>query len=900
MSGYKFLDKKGTFQLRNPELTNYLYFPIANESGVMSSVTPYLLGDSKMGQNTFLFEPVSSENLHNNKSSRNFWCNIRGKGLWSATGRSAAQQAEIFTKEKDETILEAGIMWHKLIRKSKRLGIASEITSFVPYSGELLEIMMVTIKNIGQTDLEITPTAAIPLYGRSADNIRDHRHVTSLLHRIITTNTGVVLDPTLTFDERGHQKNNCVYGVFGVAEEGEEPRGFYPTVEEFIGEGGSFENPKALIDSSSELKKAGYRVDGYEAIGGIEFQEIKLEKEEEKTFILCFGYDEDQKKLEQAVKQFFSKEACIKSLEETKKYWIDKINVSYSSGCKDFDTWMYWVNFQPMLRRIYGCSFLPHHDYGKGGRGWRDLWQDCLALLIMNPDGVRDMLIDNFGGVRMDGTNATIIGGKQGEFIADRNNITRVWMDHGVWPFLTTNLYIMQSGDIDILLKETSYFKDPQGVRGEEKDSLWDISYGKQLKTELGEVYTGTILEHMLVQHLSAFYDVGEHNHIRLRGADWNDALDLAKERGESVAFTAIYGGNIENMAKLIIQLEEKGIKEIEVAKELLVLLSDDISLYEDVARKQELLKNYCYSCNHNISGEKVRITCKELADNLQSKGEWIKKHIRDTEWTASKSGYSWYNGYYDNHGRKVEGDHENGVRMMLTSQVFSIMSNIATKEQVKEIIKAVDEYLYDESVGGYKLNTNFNEIKMDLGRMFGFAYGQKENGAVFSHMAVMYANGLYQRGFVKEGYKVIYSLYSHCIDYEKSKIYPGIPEYIGENGRGLYHYLTGAASWLLLTVLTEMYGVRGEVGNLLLEPKLLLSQFDQDFKASVDCTFAGRKLHITYYNKNQKEYGDYKIGSIMLNKTQYPLDKKVGIILRENIENLTPDQIHEIYITLE
>lgn len=74
---------------------------------------------------------------------------------------------------------------------------------------------------------------------------------------------------------------------------------------------------------------------------------------------------------------------------------------------------MHWVSFQPILRRIYGCSFLPHHDYGKGGRGWRDLWQDCLALLIMNPDGVRQMLLDNFAGVRIDGSNATIIGSKQ-------------------------------------------------------------------------------------------------------------------------------------------------------------------------------------------------------------------------------------------------------------------------------------------------------------------------------------------------------------------------------------------------------------------------------------------------------------------------------------------------------
>ena len=44
----------------------------------------------------------------------------------------------------------------------------------------------------------------------------------------------------------------------------------------------------------------------------------------------------------------------------------------------------------------------------------------------MNPDGVREMLLNNFQGVRIDGTNATIIGSKEGTFIADRNQITRV------------------------------------------------------------------------------------------------------------------------------------------------------------------------------------------------------------------------------------------------------------------------------------------------------------------------------------------------------------------------------------------------------------------------------------------------------------------------------------------
>ncbi|MFR8331610.1 MAG: hypothetical protein ACLU9S_03880 [Oscillospiraceae bacterium] len=33
-------------------------------------------------------------------------------------------------------------------------------------------------------------------------------------------------------------------------------------------------------------------------------------------------------------------------------------------------------------------------------------------------------------------------------------------------------------------------------------------------------------------------------------------------------------------------------------------------------------------------------------------------------------------------------------------------------------------------------------------------------------------------------------------------------------DGRGMYHYLTGAASWFMLTMITEVFGVRGEAGR--------------------------------------------------------------------------------------
>ena len=116
MKQYKYIDRNGTFQLKDPETTNYLYFPLANENGVMSCVTPNLGGDSKMGQHHFWLEPVSSENLHSTKCTRNFWVKIKGQQPWSATGVSARQQMLIFDDDKEETMIEAGIMWHRVTR----------------------------------------------------------------------------------------------------------------------------------------------------------------------------------------------------------------------------------------------------------------------------------------------------------------------------------------------------------------------------------------------------------------------------------------------------------------------------------------------------------------------------------------------------------------------------------------------------------------------------------------------------------------------------------------------------------------------------------------------------------------------------------------------------------------
>ncbi len=891
---WTFVDNKGTFNLKRADETSYLYFPLANESGMMSAITPSLNGDIKTGHNNFFLQPVSAEDLHNNRSNRNFWLNIKGYGPWSTTGNSARQLASKFNGENNESVrLEAGFLWHKVTRENHQINLRAEMTNFVPVDNDQVELMKVSITNTGQEKLELLPTVAIPIYGRSADNLRDHRHVTSLLHHVEAIDNGVIVKPTLSFDERGHTKNNTSYAVLGIGPDGSNPIGYFPILQDFIGEGGNLEWPRAIVGESSDYVKSGFEYNGYECIGALKFKEEILEAGDSVTYVIIMVIDHMGNKMGKYIDKYSSQNDFDKELEKNIKYWESKLSqLTFFTGDDTFDNWMKWITLQPILRRIYGCSFLPYHDYGRGGRGWRDLWQDCLALLLMDDEKVHDLLYNNFAGVRIDGSNATIIGNEPGEFIADRNNISRFWMDHGAWPLQTTSLYINMTGNLKFLLERQTYFKDGLVSFTRDRDEKWEVDSGNKLKTKNGEVYQGTILEHILLENLTAFFNVGEHNNIRLEDADWNDGLDMAAEKGESVAFTTFYAGNLLEIGRLLVMLrDQEGVAEVELLEEIEILLdtlSDGVN-YDNVKEKNKTLAEYFNNCRYTLSGDKVNIPINALIKDINQKAEWMVEHLREKEWTGDKDGYEWFNGYYDNTGQRVDGAGPLETRMTLTGQVFSTMFGIATEQQIEKITLAADKYLFDEKVGGYRLNTEFKDKSLQLGRCFGFAYGHKENGAMFSHMALMYANALYKRGFVKEGFKVWNTIYEHCLDFEKSRIFPGIPEYINDRGRGLYTYLTGSASWLLLTMVTEVFGVKGAAGNLKLEPKLLQSQFDSSGKASISLNFAGKKLLIEYINTNRLDYADYTIKRVLINEKEIITDwaDRYVVIPKDDIEVL-------------
>jgi cellobiose phosphorylase len=296
-----------------------------------------------------------------------------------------------------------------------------------------------------------------------------------------------------------------------------------------------------------------------------------------------------------------------------------------------------------------------------------------------------------------------------------------------------------------------------------------------------------------------------------------------------------------------------------------------------------------------------VRVATKQLAADLTEKANWLTEHIRKDEWVKNSEGYGWFNGYYDNDSIRVEGDHSNGVWMTLTGQVFAMMGSVATDEQSLQQIRSANQYLYAPELRGYRLNTDFGEVKLNMGRCFGYAFGHKENGAMFSHMAVMYAYALYERGFVQDGFRVLDGIYRQSVDFPTSRMYPGIPEYFNNQGRGMYPYLTGSASWYLLTLVTRVFGIFGILGDLALMPKLLLAQFDDEGIAGVTTLFAGRIIEVIYKNPMRLDYGDYTIGEITLNGKPVVSESISGrvIIPRATIIALDGINTHRLMINL-
>lgn len=812
------------------------YFPMFNLKGFRSSITPFFGGDVKTDLHHYATEPTSELGLFEHTQSRNVIFDV-DHNLYFLNGQTQLQQS-------DTIDYEVGPLYQKVGRHNKLHDIFT--TSFVLLN-EMAEVHEITYTNKTKKAQHLEITTATPIFARSVDNLHDHRHVTSLLNKIDVLKGAIKVKPTLSFDERGHQVNDTTYYFFASSKD-MPIKGYIPTQEAYLNEG-SFHFPKGL----DQLKEEGYHIDGYEAMGSISFDGITVKPNETVTFYMAISIQKEDIDTNQFSKTYLSASGFHKALDEVIAFFETYLNqLKFEIDSDETSKQLNWVSLQPLLRRYYGNSFMPHHDYGKGGRGWRDLWQDLLALIMMNDQSVYELLYSNFQGVRIDGSNATIIGDQPGEFRADRNQITRVWSDHGVWPLITTKLYIDETGDIDFLLKEQSYFSD-QFTHYTKKTKK--INGNNILTDKNNQIYRGSILEHLLIENLIGFHNIGKHGFTRLEDADWNDGLDMAHEHGETIAFTHMYAENLSILANLLKSMDLDSIN----------LLAD----IEMLLNKNANLEAYFDSVS-DFNGFKKGFNKKYLYEKLLVLSKDKKDFINEKAYEENR-----YQSYYDKNGKLL--DDKNSLA--LTGQAMALIAHTPNQEQAQKIAFHTKEKLFDRSIGGYHLNTDYHKVLTNMGRAFGFAYNHKENGAVFSHMVMMYAYGLYEYNLVDEARQATFQLVKQA-QKEDSQVLAGIPEYYSDKGHGKYSYLTGSASWLLLLLRKQIFGLEFNLGKLIFNPRLVKEDFINQ-SASIVTNIFNKTVKITYHNLKNLDYGQYRIKNIFINEKQVymPITKINGNI---------------------
>lgn len=798
---------------------NGMYLPLFNLKGLKASITPFFGGSLSLNHQSYLLTPTSELELYHNTYGRNVIFKVNGK-LYFLNGNTLRQQD-------DEINYEYGRLYQKVTRKNSLFSIIT--TSFIP-ENETVEVHYTEIINNSNEKLTIEIITNTLLYGRNANYLRDHRHVTSLLNRVDLHENGILLKPTLLFDEKGHKKNDKIYSIFASVANVKVSR-MIPNVDVFLN-GGTFNFPKGLENDQRNNVK-----DGYETMGAIGFEPFVLSPNESKEFVFTLGVHSSK---EDAVKEsikYFNKTVIENELENVVKTFIEMTNLlQFKYINNEVSELLKWVSLQPVLRRHYGNSYLPHHDYGHGGRGWRDLWQDLLSLIMYNDKSVKNLLFNNFAGIRIDGSNATIIGDNLGEFKADRNAIVRVWSDHGAWPLLTVKMYLDETGDIDFLFLKQKYFEDQfthytYKVRNKYNED--NILRSKE------EVYEGTIFEHLLLQNIVGFLNVGEKGFVKLEDADWNDGLDMAKANGETIAFTHFYINNLRELSN-IIKLTNSEIVVFESLKRLLfneISLKEYFNLVANFNDKQVIInKNDLIKQLNKLANDKLAFI---------KKNAWIKNH---------------YQAYIDNNANFSD----TNETVSLTGQTMALLSNTASIEQALKISEYTKEKLYKKHLGGYQLNSNYNKVRLDLGRAYGFAYGHKENGAVFSHMAMMYAYGLYQYNLVEKGREAYLGVVLKSLE-TNSNLLGGIPEYFNDQGIGMYPFLTGSATWLLKLIRTEVFGIKLNMGILRFEPKLSKEDFING-KATIKTYLFNQYVTVIYYNNSNLNFNEYKIELIKIN----------------------------------
>jgi len=189
--------------------------------------------------------------------------------------------------------------------------------------------------------------------------------------------------------------------------------------------------------------------------------------------------------------------------------------------------------------------------------------------------------------------------------------------------------------------------------------------------------------------------------------------------------------------------------------------------------------------------------------------------------------------------------------RIYLNPQSWAILGGAASAAQREKMLAAIDEQLATP-YGVTMFAPAYTAMRDDVGRVTQKFPGSAENGSVYNHAAVFYIYSLYTVAEKDRAYRLLRQMIPgpHEADYvQRGQLPVFIPNYY----RGAWHqhprtagrssqlFNTGTVSWVYRCLVEGLFGVKGDVDGLRIQPQLP-SNWPE---AEIQREFRGAWLHI-------------------------------------------------------
>ncbi len=231
-----------------------------------------------------------------------------------------------------------------------------------------------------------------------------------------------------------------------------------------------------------------------------------------------------------------------------------------------------------------------------------------------------------------------------------------------------------------------------------------------------------------------------------------------------------------------------------------------------------EALRLWVNTCErYDVAGgaDEFRAAAERFSDAIREHlwdGEWFARGITDA---GTPFGVS----------RDAEGS------IYLNPQSWALLAGIADAGQREKILAAVDRML-DTPYGTMMLAPAYTGMREDIGRLTQKHPGYAENGSIYNHAATFYALALYRIGEPDRAFEQIRRMLPgpEEQDYRRRGQLPvfvpnyyrgAVHQFPHASGRSSQLFHTGACSWLYRVVIEELYGLKGEHGDLRIAPQL-------------------------------------------------------------------------------